>query len=181
MAKVIVISGPPASGKTTLSKTLSEELNLPILAKDSLKESLLDSLGHSARERSIELGYAAFQLHLALARELSSTDTNFIYETAFYKQSTEDITHALNGCDIIQAHLSADIETMLHRAKTRERHPGHADWYDGYESECRTKQLEGVYDPLKIGGVLIMVDTNDYESDNYKGAVQDILKAYVTR
>ena len=178
MTKVIVISGPPASGKTTLSKTLSEELNLPILAKDFLKESLLDSLGHSGRERSIELGYAAFQLHLGLAREFSLTGTSFIYETAFYKQSTGDITQALSGCDIIQAHLSADIETMLRRARTRVRHPGHADWYEGYESECRKKQIEGVYDPLEIGGVLIMVDTNDYESDRYKSAVQDILRAY---
>ena len=44
MTKVIVISGPPASGKTTLSITLSEKLGLPILAKDTIKESLLDSL-----------------------------------------------------------------------------------------------------------------------------------------
>jgi len=30
MSKVIVISGPPAAGKTTLSKVLASELNLPI-------------------------------------------------------------------------------------------------------------------------------------------------------
>ncbi|MBL4681777.1 MAG: AAA family ATPase [Pseudomonadales bacterium] len=178
MPKVIVVSGPPASGKTTLAKYLSAQLNLPILAKDFLKESLLDSLGYSGRERSVEIGYAAFQLHLALAREFASMNINFIYETAFYKQSTDDIVEALTGCKIIQVHLQANIETMLLRAKTRDRHPGHADWYDGYESECREKHEQGVYAPLEIDGVLIEVDSNNFESDNYKMGIQDVIRAY---
>ena len=41
---------------------------------------------------------------------------------------------------------------------------GHADWYEGYENECREKLTAGVYDALDIGGALIEVDTNNFES-----------------
>lgn len=41
----IVISGIPASGKTTLASQLAPVLNLPLLDKDDILESLFDSLG----------------------------------------------------------------------------------------------------------------------------------------
>lgn len=171
MAKIIVISGPPAAGKTTLASDLSDRLSIPVLAKDSIKESLLDSLGYSDRKRSVEIGYAAFQLHLQLAKEFASKNASFIFETAFYRKSTNDISVALDGCEIVQAWVRADLTVMLQRAKVRDRHPGHADWYDGYEEECRVKLDECVYDPLEIDGTLIKVDSNDFEASAYKQAV----------
>ena len=39
MALVIVVSGPPASGKTHIAKFLGAELGLPLIAKDAIKES----------------------------------------------------------------------------------------------------------------------------------------------
>ncbi|MDP7089577.1 MAG: AAA family ATPase [Dehalococcoidia bacterium] len=178
MSKVVVISGPPCAGKTTLANHLSNRLQLPILAKDALKESLADNLGYSDRKRSVELGYAAFQLHLQLARELASKNVGFIFETAFYKQSTSDIAAALAGCEIIQAWVIADIDVMLRRARTRERHPGHADWYEGYEQECRGKLESGVYDALDIGGALIKVDSNDFESRKYTDTIENLVRKH---
>lgn len=178
MPKVLVISGPPAAGKTTLARELSERLQIPVLAKDTIKESLLDSIGYSDRQRSVEIGYAAFQLHLALAKELLQSGTSFIYETAFYSKSTEDIQDALTGAVIIQGWVHADIEVMLKRAKDRERHPGHADWYSGYEQECREKSAQGVYDALDIGGQLIDIDSNDFQSSKYLDAVEALVENY---
>ena len=176
MNKVVVVSGPPAAGKTTLARQLSKRLNLPVLAKDMIKESLLDDLGYSDRKRSVNIGYAAFQLHLMLAKELAGHGASFIYETAFYSQSANDIKQALAGADIVQAWVVADIDIMLARAQTRERHPGHADWYDGYEDECRTKLAAGVYNALDIGGKLVKVPSSDFSSTDYLNAVEAVVQ-----
>ena len=178
VSRVVVISGPPAAGKTTLARYLSKELELPILAKDTIKESLLDTLGSGDRQRSVEIGFAAFQLHLALAKELVESGTDFIYETAFYSKSTKDIKHALAGAEIVQGWMHADIDRMLQRARTRERHPGHADWYEGYEKECRDKGAQGVYDALDIGGVCVAIESNDFDSHDYKNAVDELVEHY---
>lgn len=41
----LVVSGAPASGKSTLARSLAQLLGYSLLAKDTIKESLSDSLG----------------------------------------------------------------------------------------------------------------------------------------
>jgi 2-phospho-L-lactate transferase/gluconeogenesis factor (CofD/UPF0052 family) len=41
----VLIGGIPGSGKSTLAVALAAELRLPLLAKDEIKEALMDALG----------------------------------------------------------------------------------------------------------------------------------------
>ena len=43
-APVIVVSGLPASGKTTLARRLSAALRLPLLSLDTIKEAIVDEI-----------------------------------------------------------------------------------------------------------------------------------------
>ena len=63
----VVVSGPPASGKSTLAPALAAELGLPLLAKDVIKDALVDVLGAPDLMRSRELGRAAVHVLLAVA------------------------------------------------------------------------------------------------------------------
>jgi len=52
---LIIISGPPGTGKTTLGKRMANELHLPFVNKDSIKELLFDHLGWHDRAWSRKL------------------------------------------------------------------------------------------------------------------------------
>jgi len=42
---LIIVIGPPASGKTALAHHLAADLRLPLLSRDDFKERLFDTLG----------------------------------------------------------------------------------------------------------------------------------------
>lgn len=63
----VVVTGPPASGKSTVSTLLAQELGLPRFAKDTIKRGLLESLGAGDVAESRRVGAAAVQALLALA------------------------------------------------------------------------------------------------------------------
>ena len=49
---LIIIAGMPAAGKTTFAKYLSEELRIPLVCKDRVKEILFDELHYDAKTKS---------------------------------------------------------------------------------------------------------------------------------
>ncbi len=56
----VVVSGPPASGKSSLAPLLATSLDLPLLAKDVIKDALVDALGapdYAARSTGRGAGY----------------------------------------------------------------------------------------------------------------------------
>ena len=72
MRQVVLVSGPPGAGKSTLARPLAAALGFPLLSKDVLKETLFDALGQvdeDALVSSKRLGIAAMELLWRLAEE----------------------------------------------------------------------------------------------------------------
>ena len=67
----VIVSGPPASGKSTLAPILALRLALPLLAKDTIKDALMTSLGVANVEDPRRLGRASFAVLYALAEASS--------------------------------------------------------------------------------------------------------------
>jgi GrpB-like predicted nucleotidyltransferase (UPF0157 family)/predicted enzyme related to lactoylglutathione lyase len=65
----VLVSGPPGSGKSTLARDLAPRIGLPLLAKDTLKQALMDALGVPDVEASRRIGRAAVDGLLALAAD----------------------------------------------------------------------------------------------------------------
>ncbi|WP_245771051.1 AAA family ATPase [Actinacidiphila guanduensis] len=56
MSAFVVVSGLPASGKSTLARGLAGRLGLPLIEKDAILESLYNSLGiggHAWRSEAV--------------------------------------------------------------------------------------------------------------------------------
>ena len=122
---LVVVSGAPGAGKTTLARPLADELRLPLIAKDDLKEPLFDALGTGDRAWSRTLGRATFELQLRVAAELLRAGIGLVLEGNF--DAEHDPLSRLPPHRAVQVYCTAPPETLLDRFTTRDRHPGHAD------------------------------------------------------
>ena len=63
----VVVSGPPAGGKSTLAPVLARDLGLPLVAKDTIKDALMSVLPVPDVETSRQIGRGAVVAMLAVA------------------------------------------------------------------------------------------------------------------
>jgi predicted kinase len=103
----VVVTGPPASGKSSLSRVLAEELGLPLLAKDDFKQHLLDREQPATVEESRETGRAAVRAMLAAARGAGRGVLDSVWVDRV--QAVRDLA-ALG--DVVEVFCRCDVETM---------------------------------------------------------------------
>ncbi len=68
MQHYVIVSGLPASGKSTIGVRLARALGAPHLDKDDILDALFDSLGAGDGARRRELSRAADAVFIRLAR-----------------------------------------------------------------------------------------------------------------
>jgi predicted kinase len=88
---VVVVSGAPGAGKSTLAGPLARVLGFPLLSKDVIKETLFDQLGHVEDDEvasSKKLGATAMELLWRLAAECPSVviEANFRSHNSYERE-----------------------------------------------------------------------------------------------
>jgi predicted kinase len=164
---LVIITGLPCTGKTTLARTIAAGLGLPLLAKDDIKERLFDSLGWSDREWSKKLGRATFDLLFYFIEVELRAGHSLIAEARFFSQYHLEVFQEMQQRQPFRPlviECVADGEILLRRfigrSESGERHPGHVDHTSYAEAEAVFLHEEPL--PFDLGGKYIAVNTNDF-------------------
>lgn len=182
---LVIITGAPCTGKTTLGMRLATDFQLPFIYKDGIKEILFDRLGWKDKQWSKLLSLASFDLLYYFVESLLKSGESLIVEANFKIQvDTSKFLALKSQSEFVpfQILCRAEPEILLERFRSRasapERHPGHIDHLT--EEDIRASLRDGEYQALAIGGQLVEIDTTDLAQVNYP-ALATILNSALSK
>ncbi len=163
---ILIVTGYPCAGKTTIARRLAAAINYPLLTKDDVKERMFDTLGCGDRAWSDQLSTATYAVLFYVLKAQAEADQPTIVEANFRPESHSDRFARFqrdHGARLVQIHVTADrdtIEQRLHQRTTQKnRHPGHFD--RKLEEQIPDKIASGRYDPLELEAQCIEINTSD--------------------
>jgi len=171
-----VISGLPASGKTTVANIISQQFCLPLIDKDIILEALFDTLSDVERKR---LSAASNEILKRLA--LSSNGAVLCSWWRHPELTTQSGTPSqwlnFEGNNIIEVFCNCPVDIAKERFIARVRHKGHKD-----KNEKRSMMFEQfVNTPLKPLGIgkLVKINTSEPVDELYlKHLLNTALQSY---
>lgn len=173
---LVIVSGAPGAGKTTLGRAVSARLGLPFLAKDDLKEAIGDELGApSDVPESQRLGLAAYRILYDVTARILEAGGGSVIESNFRRgQSEPELRVIVELADARLVHCSAAAETIRARYAARyqrgDRHPVHLD---NLRAGALADDLaNGRFEPLDLDIPTLEVATDD----GYRPGLDQILE-----
>lgn len=162
----VIVSGLPASGKTTLARALANALGCSHLDKDVFLEALLDGATVPAPDTRAALSRradAAFQQEAV--RWPSAVLSSWWRHPNSPSESGTPVPWLLDsGRRIIEVHCRCPAAEAVDRFRARKRHPGHLDALRSPEAlRAQFRQAEAL-GPL-LPGQAILFDTDRPATD----------------
>lgn len=172
---IIIFTGLPSTGKTTLSREIADSLHIPLIAKDDIKEIMYDKIGWSDKAFSAKLAHATFGIMDYITEQNLKNGHSLVLESNYSpKLASEKFREwqKLYSCQIIQVVCRTDIKILAQRYFDRQhsgdRHPGHNDTgtVDDYIASFHERIENGEDQPLSTAGPVQIVDTTDFSTVN---------------
>ena len=193
---LILLAGPPATGKSYLSRLICQALpETYTVSPDELKENLADNIGYNTLEEKVELEkvvwdyyYQALELYMKIGKQFILTEYPFSYKQ---KPILEKLSTKYKY-DIITIRLVCDFETLWNRRIQRDlsedRHLSyilsHYHYGDTLEDRTAADQLITKEEFAEIieardynhfeMGKLYEVDVTDYSKVDYEPIIEEI-------
>lgn len=171
--QVILVSGSPGAGKSTLAAPLAKALGFPLLSKDVIKETLFDSIGdfhHDIVATSDALDPAAMSLLWRLA-----ADSLQVVMEANFKPGTDHEANIRSLSDRpVEIYCRVAPEVAFTRYNQRGQRP---DRHRVHYTRKTSYELLGQYqEPLRLGPVIEIDTTQTVDVLNLTNRVRSVLR-----
>lgn len=172
----IVLSGLPASGKTTLATKLANALRLPLFDKDDILEALFESAGPVDLAKRHQLSRMGDDVlaRIASASQGAVLVSHWRHEGADGGSGTPVAWLSALSANMVEVHCVCPPEVAERRFKARQRHPAHNDAERAPSLASQFHQLAR-RGPLRIGWVISVATDEPYDLPALLEQVRDRL------
>ena len=173
---LIVVTGRPASGKTTLSRLLSKEMRCPLLSRDEFKEGYVNTFRSSQAELPSEAAMDIYETYFQTAGLLLSSNISIVLEAAFqHKLWQPGLVPLMNLADIRMVICEIAPELAKQRFIHRMHEDADREKYHGDQDELARTADESLvisYHAPDMPVPTLRVDT----TGNYRPGLEEIVK-----
>lgn len=155
----VVVTGLPASGKSTLARRLGPLLGLPVIDKDDILEQLLPVGPFDPDVRQALSRQADEMLRARVAVSAGAIVVSFWRRRELSDTSGTPWSWLECMAGVVEVHCVCSVDTAAERFRKRRRHPGHGDLRWDRDELRQGFALQQSLGPLGVGGHTFHVDT----------------------
>jgi len=173
---LVVVTGRPGAGKTTLARALAKAIHCPLLSRDEFKEGFVGAAGSSHAELGPEVNVEISETFFQAVEWMLAKGISLVAEAAFQHRVWLPKLEPLRGVsELVVVICCVDLRVAGERFIARSlADPGrqrfHGDRVDG------SGLAGGAYEPPKLPVPTLRVDT----SEGYDPPLEEIA-AFLTR
>ena len=191
---VIVLTGMPATGKSTICKAMAEHFGYPVVEKDAIKEELFDTVGFTCYAEKRALDHAANAVVNHMVEQLLKAGGSVIVDNNFDDISGKHFKELLEqyAPQCVCVFLRGDLDVLHQRYTLRDnahaRHlghvlqehypprPGDSLYYTMTRDEFCEKFMKRGMDSFVCPGGRMEVDTTDFAKVHPEQIVEQVQK-----